>query len=91
MQPPVALELTCWHPEVFCGYTTVYLDSKNAVMFICWSAGTWFDVLKCMPPLALRSGRQERGVLNPLPGGEDFVANPALPEDILREAVRARP
>jgi hypothetical protein len=33
-------------------------------------------------------GAQERGVLNPLPGGEDFVANPALPEDILREAVR---
>ncbi len=31
---------------------------------------------------------QERGVLNPLPGGEDFMANPALPEDILREAVQ---
>ena len=27
-------------------------------------------------------------MLNPLPGGEEFVANPALPEDILREAVR---
>ncbi len=27
-------------------------------------------------------------MLNPLPGGEDFLANPALPEDILREAVQ---
>ena len=38
---------------------------------------------QCCGPCA-----QERGVLNPLPGGEEFVANPALPEDILREAVR---
>ena len=43
-----------------------------------------------MPPKALNPGWQERGVLNPLPGGEEFVANPALPEDILREAVRAK-
>ncbi|KAK9840775.1 hypothetical protein WJX81_004020 [Elliptochloris bilobata] len=35
----------------------------------------------------LVAGLQERGVLNPLPGGEEFVANPALPEDILRESV----
>lgn len=34
---------------------------------------------------------QERGALprpGPTPGGEDWLANPALPEDILREAVR---
>lgn len=33
---------------------------------------------------------QERGALprpGPTPGGEDWLANPALPEDILREAV----
>ena len=37
---------------------------------------------------------QERGVLQrpgPTPGGEDWLANPALPEDILREAVRTNP
>ncbi len=47
--------------------------------------------LTCRHCVTLRgwtAGAQERGVLNPLPGGEDFVANPALPEDILREAVR---
>ena len=32
---------------------------------------------------------QERGVLNPVPNGEDFMANPVLPQDILREAVRS--
>lgn len=35
---------------------------------------------------------QERGALprgRPTPGGEDWLANPALPEDILREAVRS--
>ena len=33
---------------------------------------------------------QERGALprgRPTPGGEDWLANPVLPEDILREAV----
>ncbi len=44
-----------------------------------------------MNPTGWAAGSQERGVLNPLPGGEDFVANPALPEDILREAVRQGP
>ncbi|KAK9916757.1 hypothetical protein WJX75_006598 [Coccomyxa subellipsoidea] len=38
----------------------------------------------------LIGGLQERGALprgRPTPGGEDWLANPALPEDILREAV----
>lgn len=37
---------------------------------------------------------QERGALprgRPTPGGEDWLANPVLPEDILREAVSLNP
>ena len=39
-------------------------------------------------------GLQERGALprgGPVPGGEDWLANPVLPEDILREAVSFMP
>ena len=39
-------------------------------------------------------GLQERGALprgGPVPGGEDWLANPVLPEDILHEAVSFMP
>ena len=39
----------------------------------------------------LLGGLRERGALpggmGPLPAGEDWLANPALPDDVLREAV----